>query len=293
VPVGFLEQPSKIRPQPLHKLMARIPPDISAGGLLTRTALWNLAVWAKSAVLRFRSQNKYNTSRPDNTLGEQGFLGRARHYDQKLPRYFLLLEYEEYREDLKELRDGDPISEQRDSGCTEIGGISAHEYERDNLFMLFDLCRDKNSTQLHRVRGLSMDKHGKDAVGRSVFNLVPYKDEGGREYISRFLFAELHPVRMLMRSKGLNLMGFADKMEIARAKLPKSFFTDSIMKPWNLAKMKELWPETDLCQLRQDFHIWKATDWEADPVLFAATAMQVFVEHEEKLLAKKKKKKRM
>jgi len=291
---GFKQQSNAIRPQPLHELLAKVPPDISAGGLLVRTILWHLAVWTRTETLPWRARSATSVTRADNSIGEQAFLNRTRHHpERRLPRFLLLMEYEEYHEDLRELIAGDPLSEHR--GKEEIEGIAASHYERDNLFLLFEMNKKiegKRLTLRLWKRGRMSEKHGVDAAGRSVFNLVPYKDEGGREYISRFLYAELHPIRMLMRSKGLNLMGFADKMGISRCKIPLSFLTDSIMKPWNLAKMKKHWPEIDLKKIRQDFFIWKATDFAADPVLFAATAMQVFVEHEKELKAKKKTKRR-
>jgi len=231
-----------------------------------------------------------SSSRFDNLVRDQAFLWRTRHDEKRtIDRHFTLMEYAEYREDMKELIAGDPLLDHR--GQEEIEGIPAQHYERDNLFLIFSLNRKAPSVAQYKAKE-QREVSGDDAVPRSVFNLVPYPGENGREYISRFLYAELHPVRILMRDKGLNLMGFADAMGIARAKIPKSFFTDSIMKHWNLAKMKKNWPELDLEELRREFHIWKATDWEADPVLFAATAMQVFVEHEEQLKEQSKRKQR-
>lgn len=254
-------------------------------GLFTLRAWWFFHCRALSYFHPWRHKTSAKTYKSivNNTFNYASVLVRSK----KKTSPELYMQYLDFIGPARELFLGDPLKKYEEEEVIE--GIPREYYAADFLIFTENYY---NTIAEHIVANrFKKRKEAMPDVARpNIYRPFPTREESSLGYISRLIYAEMHPVRRFMRSNGLTRQDLIPVLLKKSENLWPLFRNDSIMIDLNLQKLKNAYPQLDITQLRRDFHIWKATDWQRDPVEFSIQAMQIFAEDEELLRDKHKKK---
>lgn len=198
----------------------------------------------------------------------------------------LYMQYLDFTGPARELFLGDPLKKYAEDAVIE--GIPREYYATDFLIFTenYNQAREHKLASRLKKRKESMP----DSVRENQFKPYPMREESSIAFVSRLIYVEMHPIRRFMRSNGLINDDLSAILSPDKGYLLAMFRSDSIMNNKPLQKLKNAYPKLDIPQLRRDFYIWKAADWQRDPVEFSIQAMQIFAEDEELLREKHKKK---